>query len=525
MNKSNLVRMCKALLFFSIIMPSFPANATLLDDIFSRTTAARDRAIEARNAARESRDNMREGRMALTGQVRDTINEAVSDLQEDIAERIAGRQAWLGNDCDIISDCGQFRGDIIMLVDNLATLSNSLFIVTELGIEIKGNRLKNVLETVPGRALYPLYRAFSQELNIFESNFVVKLQTAAVDLGHLELAVPTSSCEIMLEDREFTANAIRNAKILALGMKLVGKIFEAIGTKEIQKEGAVWGWVGVAFKNNRLKNVGIKIHAAGGALSGYGSVASVKLLRCIVLDDHQQIMASLEAFDPDVTNLDVAVSSRSSQDSVDGIQTSVDSLGTDVSTRASQVSVNGLGVSLAGLVSSIANRSTQESVDALAATLGSLDITNLDAAVSSRASQTSVDALTATIGTLDTGNLDAAVSSRASQDSINAFGEGLADQNSIILRIQIEQQLRNKHNAISTFYLPEEFGGLLELVREVVVDTLNQNEAAGISLNKAGDHFQDGEIALITGDYKRAYKKYQKAYLKVVKNSKHDDDD
>ncbi|MCZ6469768.1 MAG: hypothetical protein O6649_00240, partial [Gammaproteobacteria bacterium] len=126
---------------------------------------------------------------------------------------------------------------------------------------------------------------------------------------------------------------------------------------------------------------------------------------------------------------------------------------------------------------------------------------------------------------LDTGNLDAAVSSRASQDSINALGEGLADQNSFMLRIQIEQQLSNKHNVISTFYLPEAFGGLLELVREVVVDTLNQNEAAGISLNKAGDHFQDGEIALISGDYKRAYNKYQKAYLKVVKKSKRDDDD
>jgi hypothetical protein len=547
--------------------------------------------------------------MALVGDVREAILEAGEDLVEEVAERREFRQAFLDpDDCGNASDCALFRMNIIMLVEDLGTLSNALFIATGLDTRIETTRLTTILGRVPGRALYPLYRGFSEELNLFESNFVNTLSFAADNIDALEDAVVSEGCDLILDNNNFPIpieDAIRGTKITGSGMELVGGIFEAISTKSVTKEGAIWGWVGGNFQNNRLKNIGVKFTTAGKVLGKYANIVSTKLLRCTIKDDNQQIMAALGAFDPDVTNLDVAVSSRSSQESVDGIQASVASLETDISTRASQASVEGLGTSVAELIISIANRSSQASVDALAVTMGNLDVTNLDAAVSTRASQSSVDALAATLGNLDTGNLDASVSTRASQVSVNTrasqtsvdglgtgimwltgtvtsrssqtsvndlattlagldvsgldvdvstrasqasvdtlsvlvgshdtgnlddavstrasqasldnLGGVIENNNSMALRVQIEQQLSNNKKGISTYYLPEAYGGLLELVRDIVGDTLMQNAAAGIPLRKAKDHFQDGELALSISDYKEAFDKYQKAYREVTK--------
>ena len=536
------------LLFLLLLcLSTFPAYAGPLEDsidaVFNRATQARDRAIEARNAARDTRADIAEARQDMVGQVREAIDEAKDDLVADIAERREGRELWLGNDCDPASDCYQFRNNIIMLVSDLGTLSNSLFIATELDVSTDSTRLINVLNSVPGRALYPLYRAFSEELNIFESNFITRLQTIASTLEFLKEAVP-STCEVLLEDREFSADAIQETKVTAIGLELVGGIFKSIATKSVSKNGAIWGWVGGIFKNNRLMNIGIKFKTAGGTLRKYAKIASTKFLNCSLLDDNQQILASLGAFNPDTSNLDVTVSSRSSQGSVDSIQELLDSeldekvstrasqasvtaltamiatlntanLNVPVSSRASQASVNGLGASLVGLSSSVDSRSSQASVDALATTLNGLDLSSLDVAVATRASQASVDELAATLGTLNIGNLDTAVSTRASQASLDDLGDAIDNDNSMALRIQIEQQLSNNKKGISTYYLPEAYGGLLELVREVVFDTLTRNAAAGIPLRNAEQLLWDGDNAQGLNDYKKAFDKYQQAYQKV----------
>ncbi len=482
------------------------ASAGIFEDIFNVATAARDRAIQARDRAKEARDNaaetrdqMRDARVAFTNDIRDAINEATEDLRTQIAENIAGRQAWLGNDCDVVSDCGRFRADIVGLINDLATTSNALFIATELGIEIDGSRLVTVLETIPGRLLYPLYRAFSEELNIFESDFVLKLGEAADALAFLRDSVPESTCDLMLADRDLSAERIKRTKVTGLGIKLVGKIFEAVGTKEIQKEGAVWGWVGVALKNNRLKNVGIKFTGLGEGLTKYAGVASTKLLRCIIIDDHEQIIASIGDISLDVSNVDAPISTRSSQDSVDA-----------------------LGTALAGLALSMASLSTQSSVDALAANVASLDFSDLDAPVSSRASQASVDSVALAIADLDLGNLDAPVSSRASQMSITDLGEEISHTSDSARGIEIERHLAEKDKAISSYYLPEAFGGSLEVVRDVVETAMARNEAAGISLGNAPVYLDRGDQDFGVGDYKGAYKNYEKAYKQVISNDSDD---
>lgn len=508
---------------------AYPGENTI-NQIKSLATQGRNRAQEARDAARESRDALRESREALVGTVKDAITEAAGELADEVNERREFRQAFLDpDDCGNASDCGLFRLNIIMLVEDLGTLSNALFIATELDTRIETAKLTNILDKVPGRALYPLYRAFAEELNIFESNFVSKLSSVADNIESLEDAVISEGCDRIMDPDAFPipiTDAIRGTKISASGLELVGGIFEAISTKSIIKEGAVWGWVGVSFKNNRLKNIGVKFKTAGEVLGKYSNIASTKLMRCTIKDDNQKIMAALGTFDPDTTNLDAAVSSRASQGSVDGILDSLNAnLDTNISTRASQDSINVLGINLAGLANELVSRASQASVDDLAVTLGDLDVSNVDVVVSSRASQASVDALRVTlenlaVGDLDITNLDVVVSTRASQSSVDGVNDGLlelGDRSSLALRIQIERQLADSKKTISAYYLPEAYGGLLELVREIVDESLMQNVTAGISVKNAEKFMQDGDLALGVSDYKKAFKKYRKAYQVITR--------
>jgi hypothetical protein len=146
------------------------------------------------------------------------------------------------------------------------------------------------------------------------------------------------------------------------------------------------------------------------AVSSRASQASVDQANA-KLDATVSSRASQASMDQANARLDAAVSSRASQASVDALAGDVAGanarLDVAVSTRASQSSVDQANARLDATVSS---RATQSSVDAMAGDLRQANA-QLDVAVSSRASQASVDRANA--------QLDVAVSSRASQASVD----------------------------------------------------------------------------------------------------------
>lgn len=187
---------------------------------------------------------------------------------------------------------------------------------------------------------------------------------------------------------------------------------------------------------------------------------------------------------------------------------------------------------------------------------------NLDVAVSTRATQSSLDSLTnnfnsfnTTFNALDTliGNrLDVAVSTRASQTSLTAFnnefttfhteftanaatvntkldtiGSGVDtanqkldaltitvnDQGKLDLRLKIEEDLASPGNhPIALFEVPASGGGYLDLVRDIVADTIAKMQAAGQGVGNAQSFLAAGDAAVAAHDYKTAYADYGKAY-------------
>jgi hypothetical protein len=99
-------------------------------------------------------------------------------------------------------------------------------------------------------------------------------------------------------------------------------------------------------------------------------------------------------------------------------------------------------------------------------------------------------------------------------DAIEAKLDGLGEKDEL-LQIEIEKSLL-LHDRISHFYLPAAFGGRLELVREIVVEAIVQNQAAGIDVGVAPASVAQGDVHYAAGEWKSAYDEYQQAYRTVV---------
>lgn len=113
------------------------------------------------------------------------------------------------------------------------------------------------------------------------------------------------------------------------------------------------------------------------------------------------------------------------------------------------------------------------------------------------------------IGALQTAvtNLSADVASRSTQASLDA-GAAAA------MRVAIERALSNGDRII-WFMLPAAVGGHLELVRQIVDDSIAAMQAIGVSVARSSADFQQGDAAFAAGDYRNAYEWYGRAYQRL----------
>ncbi len=94
---------------------------------------------------------------------------------------------------------------------------------------------------------------------------------------------------------------------------------------------------------------------------------------------------------------------------------------------------------------------------------------------------------------------------------LNSFRE-------LSVRIAIEHALTaNGVDKVSLFQLPEAHGGYLEVVRQVVLETIQRTRAAGQPVFNAQRELDKGNAAFQRGAFKAAYDLYRKAYVEAVK--------
>ncbi len=135
-----------------------------------------------------------------------------------------------------------------------------------------------------------------------------------------------------------------------------------------------------------------------------------------------------------------------------------------------------------------------------------LDLNNLDQPVSTRATQASVDHANTTL-------------QQVAQDVTVLLGRGGGGGGGPVdglpTRVDIERQLMSDV-VLSVLYLPEPYGGLLSMVRDIVADTIQQHRQAGYPVGHADGYMARGNQAEMEFDYRTAYAWYQHAYRQAT---------
>lgn len=287
---STLIRLlATASVFFMAAIIAVPANAALLNDIFTRTTQARDRATEARNAARETRDNIREGRQNLTNELRTAISEAKEDLQDMILDNRAKRQAFVGqNGCS--ANCEVFRSDLITLVNNTETAMNRVIETTSLPAQLNFDDERDLVGNAQGRVLYPLYRVLV-ERNTLLNSLIDTTSGVAESINTIEL----DECEIILGNEEDFNSAKTALKLYSTYFKIVGKKLQASGETTITEgDIGIHGYVHVTAKTNPEKKWAARFTGLSDALSSLSKTAGEKQKFCTLRMEHENLLVQQE---------------------------------------------------------------------------------------------------------------------------------------------------------------------------------------------------------------------------------------
>jgi flagellar basal body-associated protein FliL len=197
-------------------------------------------------------------------------------------------------------------------------------------------------------------------------------------------------------------------------------------------------------------------------------------------------------------NLDVKVSTRATQASLDSLTTNFNALSTLVNSR---------------LDVAVSTRATQTSLDSLSSLVNS----RLDVAVSTRATQASLTAFNNEFtanATVVNNKLDSITSSVGdANQKLDALTITVNDQGALDLRLKIEEDLATPGNhALALFEVPASAGGYLGLTRDIVADTIAKMQATGQGVGNAQSFLASGDSAVAAHDYKSAYADYGKAY-------------
>jgi hypothetical protein len=161
---------------------------------------------------------------------------------------------------------------------------------------------------------------------------------------------------------------------------------------------------------------------------------------------------------------------------------------------------------------------------------------NLDVAVATRASAEDLDDLHDTVNDVagvvltNQNHLVVAVSSLDAIDTgvatgfstmIDALSVQATDRGGfqeLNLKLSVEAILQpGQTGRISTFQLPDAFGGKLELVREIVAGTILANQLAGQDIHRALSYFRAADGCFNNLDYKAAFSNYRLAYQEAVR--------
>lgn len=306
----------------SLLLGGTQTRADILDDIWSVVQQARDRATQARDRATQARDGVTAVRTRIdtavatfSTTIQSFVNESVEDLTREINAELQGRAAFVNN----AAECSQFRGRIVQMLTEVEATSNAILRTSPCvqGLQVDFSREITLVQELPCRLLYPLYRLLDIELHLFDSDLLDCLRQAANDL--------TLAAEFFAEDLQsagtddmvLDARGLLNSQMaknawtlervtrlqkaasslsgLSIVLKIIGKGLVAGGETQFNGEAQIHGYVGGSIQNNRKKKFGEAMVGISDAIKGVSDFLTNKTRFAITLSTQHLILTTMEA--------------------------------------------------------------------------------------------------------------------------------------------------------------------------------------------------------------------------------------
>lgn len=321
---SSSTRLLAFCIFYLVaLLSGAQARAQTLNDIWDVAQQARDRATQARDRATQARDGVNAVRARIdtavatfTSTIQNFVNESVDDLRREIDAELEGRAEFVGN----AAACAQFRSRMVLMLTDLESISNSILRTSQCtqGLQANYSREITLIQELPCRLLYPLYRLLEDELHLFDSNLLECLRQTAADLElaaeffaeDLQNLVGTDDtvldarallqsqmdkCAWTLERVSRLQRAASSLSGLSIALKIVGKGFMAAGETHFTGEAQIHGYVGGSIQNNRKKKIGEALGGLSDALKGVSDFLTNKTRFAITLSTQNLILTTMEA--------------------------------------------------------------------------------------------------------------------------------------------------------------------------------------------------------------------------------------
>ncbi len=184
-------------------------------------------------------------------------------------------------------------------------------------------------------------------------------------------------------------------------------------------------------------------------------------------------------------------------------------------TRATQVSVNGTQAQTNDIDADVAK--VEAKLDRLGTVTGRIETTTQKIIATTDRNEIVANRLEATSIRFDTTTtrLEQKVDNLQLQQGQTS--DSLGDIKKAYLRMLIEADLfRQSNTRIALFQLPASVGGLLETVRDIVLDTMAKRAAAGVDVRQSQKYLTDAQSAYTSGNYKSCYSNFRSAYQRAV---------
>jgi hypothetical protein len=226
--------------------------------------------------------------------------------------------------------------------------------------------------------------------------------------------------------------------------------------------------------------------------------------------------ASVDGVNTQVGAVAAAVGSKASQASVDGVALAVSGVGTMLASKASQASVDQANTALVGKASQASVEVVDGHVTALSGTVATAaSVSQLDTSIDGVAASLSAVATGQDVHALSTA-LSGAISTRAAESTVAALAAQVAGQSTGVNRVSIERAIADGTHLLSLM-LPASAGGHLDVVRQIVDETILNAQTAGLATTKARADFARADAAAATGDFRSAYDWFVSAYQRLLK--------